>query len=317
MRNLNKRIKQKKITLVIPSFNEKGNIKVIHDRIKNVFKKLDYQYEFLFVDDGSTDDTLNEIELLANKQSNVKYISFSKNFGHQKALKAGLDNADGDAVISLDADLQHPPEFIDNFLKNWEKGYEIVYSIRKETNQVSFFKRVTARLFYKLLNILSDLNLSQGAADFRLLDKSVVKIIREFKESDLFIRGLIPWVGFNQIGLEYTPEERKWGVSKYSIKKMFYFALQGITSFSVKPLYLSTILGLVVFLLSLTYIVYALLVFFIFDKAIPGWTSLLISTLFLGSINLLMLGILGEYIGKILIESKGRPNYIIKKTNIE
>ncbi len=314
-RNSSNNKSSKKISIVIPTFNEEGNIYRLVERVEKVLLDSKFNYELIFVDDGSTDNTLETIITLSKVNKRVKFISFSKNFGHQRALKAGLDHANGDAVISLDADLQHPPELIPEFLNHWEMGFDVVFSIRKDTKQISFFKRMTARIFYKLLNLLSGLNLSQGAADFRLLDKKVVRVIRDFKEADLFIRGLIPWVGFKQIGIEYMPENRIWGMSKYSFKKMFSFALQGITSFSVKPLYLSTILGLVVFSFSFIYIVYALLIFFFFDKAIPGWTSLLISTLFLGSINLLMLGILGEYIGKILIESKGRPAYIIKDTN--
>ncbi|TGM80947.1 glycosyltransferase family 2 protein [Leptospira bouyouniensis] len=310
------RKKPKLVSVVVPSFNEEGNIRNLFNRIMKNFKSNEYLVEVIFVNDGSTDGTLDQIKVLSKEFKSVKYISFSRNFGHQKALKAGLDYSNGDAVISLDADLQHPPELIADMIKLWEKGYEVVYTIRKDIDTTPIFKRFTAVLFYKILNKLSGLNISQGAADFRLLDRKVVKVIREMQEENLFIRGMIPWLGFNQISLEYEPEERVWGTSKYTIKKMFLFALQGITSFSVKPLHLTTYLGALIFLLSSFYICYALFIYFVQNKSIPGWTSMLISVLFLGSLNLLMLGVLGEYIGKIMIESKRRPQYIIKDKNL-
>ncbi|TGM62116.1 glycosyltransferase family 2 protein [Leptospira meyeri] len=307
---------KKQISIVIPSFNEEGNIQKIYNRLLYNLKDLKYSLEIIFVDDGSSDGTLAKIKELSLKSKYVKYISFSKNFGHQKALKAGLDFSSGDGVISLDADLQHPPELIPGMIKDWENGFDIVYTIRKNTEKTSFFKKITAVLFYKILNNLSGLNISQGAADFRLLDRKVVNVIRNMQEDNLFIRGMIPWLGFKQIGIEYEPEQRIWGSSKYTLKKMFLFALQGITSFSVKPLHLTTYLGGFIFILSSIYIFYALLIYFMQDISIPGWTSMLISVLFLGSLNLLMLGVIGEYIGKIMIESKRRPQYIIKDSNL-
>lgn len=308
--------KQKLISVVIPSFNEEGNIQKLFHRIKVNLEKVNYHFEIIFVDDGSTDGTLNQIKSLAKETKVVKFISFSKNFGHQKALKAGLDFSKGDAIISLDADLQHPPELIPSLIRKWELGYDIVYTIRRNTEKTSFFKKFTANLFYKLLNQLSGLNISQGAADFRLLDRKVVNVIREMHEDNLFIRGMIPWLGFNQVGIAYDPGERVWGASKYTFKKMFLFASHGITSFSVKPLHLTTYLGSFIFFLSFLYIFYALFIYFVQDKSIPGWTSILISVLFLGSLNLLMLGVLGEYIGKIMMETKKRPQYIIKDKNL-
>lgn len=310
MKNQKNQIKT--LSIVIPSFNEEGNIKKLYDRLILNLKKTKYNFEIIFVDDGSTDGTLNQIKKLSSKSKWIKYISFSKNFGHQKALKAGLDFANGEAVISLDADLQHPPELIPTMIENWENGFDIVFTIRKDTENTSLFKKITAQFFYKIMNRLSELNISQGAADFRLLDRKVVNVIRDMQEDNLFIRGMIPWLGFNQIGIEYEPEQRTWGKSKYTVKKMFLFALQGITSFSVKPLHLTTYLGIIIFFLSCIYIFYALFIYFVKNISIPGWTSMLISVLFLGSLNLVMLGVLGEYIGKIMIESKRRPQYIIK-----
>ncbi len=306
----------KTLSIVIPTYNEEGNIKNLYERLINTLSGLPYKLEIIYIDDGSKDGTLSQIANLSEKDKRVKYISFSKNFGHQIALKAGLDYAIGDIVISLDADLQHPPELIPELVRKWEEGFEIVYTIRKDVENVSLFKRLTAKIFYILLNQLSGLNISQGAADFRLLDRKVVDVIKEMKEGNLFIRGMIPWLGFKQFGIEYVPEKRVWGKSKYTVRKMFLFAMQGITSFSVKPLHLTTFIGSFVFVLSLFYIIYALSIFFLSNISIPGWTSLLISVLFLGSINLIMLGIIGEYIGKIAIESKKRPNYIIREKNL-
>ncbi|MGE8720183.1 glycosyltransferase family 2 protein [Leptospira terpstrae] len=276
----NQKNRRKQISIVIPSFNEEGNIRKLFNRLMLNLDKNKYSIEIIFVDDGSTDGTLNQIRSLAKESKSVKYLAFSKNFGHQKALKAGLDFSNGDAVISLDADLQHPPELIPALIKEWESGNEIVYTIRRNTEKTSFFKKFTAQLFYKILNKLSGLNISQGAADFRLLDRKVVNVIRDMQEDNLFIRGMIPWLGFNKVGLEYEPEERVWGTSKYTFKKMFLFAMQGITSFSVKPLHLTTYLGGFIFLLSSIYIFYALFVYFVQNKSIPGWTSMLISVLF-------------------------------------
>ena len=201
MKNQKNQIKT--LSIVIPSFNEEGNIKKLYDRLILNLKKTKYNFEIIFVDDGSTDGTLNQIKKLSSKSKWIKYISFSKNFGHQKALKAGLDFANGEAVISLDADLQHPPELIPTMIENWENGFDIVFTIRKDTEDTSLFKKITAQFFYKIMNRLSGLNISQGAADFRLLDRKVVNVIRDMQEDNLFIRGMIPWLGFNQIGNEY------------------------------------------------------------------------------------------------------------------
>jgi glycosyltransferase involved in cell wall biosynthesis len=303
------------ISVVVPAYNEAGNLRIIAQRISEQLKSAS-SYEIIFVDDGSTDSTLDEIKEISKNDASVKFISFSRNFGHQKALKAGLDHAEGDCVISLDADLQHPPELIGKLIEEWKKGYDIVYTIRKDLKTTGAIKKTTSRLFYKMINKISDVDIPFGAADFRLLDRKVVDEMKKFNENWLFIRGIVAWLGFNQSGIEYTANERQSGESKYSLKKMISFALQGITSFSIVPLRVFVILGLFISFCSFLYTVYALLDKFYFKTVVPGWTSILISVLFLGGIQLISLGVIGEYLGKMFIETKNRPNYVIKEKSL-
>ncbi|PJZ58175.1 glycosyltransferase family 2 protein [Leptospira barantonii] len=307
--------KKKKIDIVVPSFNEAGNVEVLFNRLKNVIPNA-YEYRVIFVDDGSVDGTLEAVESLTHKHSQVKYISFSKNFGHQIALKAGLDHSDADCTISLDADLQHPPELIPALIERWEAGDKIVYTKRIDNENVGFFKKTTAKLFYKLLNGLSGLDIDQGAADFRLLDRKVVDVLKNFQERNLFIRGMVTGIGFKKSYIEYQPDKRQWGKSKYNLKRMFLFALDGITSFSVKPLHIATIVGIISSLFSGLYAIYAITMFFTSEKTVSGWTSVLVSVLFMGGVQLIVLGILGEYIGKMFLQTKSRPNYIVKDSNL-
>jgi dolichol-phosphate mannosyltransferase len=300
------------ISIVVPIYNEAGNIKILIERINSVFVNND-QFEILFVNDGSTDDTLAVLRSFSQLNSNVKYISFSRNFGHQNALRAGLDHAVGDCVISMDGDLQHLPEVIPELIVQWKAGYDVVYTIRKENEVTGFYKQASSNFFYKLLNYMSDVKIEKGSADFRLLDKKVVLEIIKFKENPIFFRGLVNWVGFKQIGIDYFPDQRNWGETKYSLKKMIKFALLGITSFSIKPLHFSTFIGVLVAISSFLYGIYAIIIKFFTNQAIPGWTSILIVITFLGGLQLIMIGILGEYLGKLFIEAKNRPAYIINE----
>lgn len=303
----------KQVSIVIPSFNEEGNVEIICNKLINLIGKNDL--EIIFVDDGSTDNTLLNIKRLAKKYSCVKYLSFSRNFGHQSALKAGLDYSRGDCVVSIDCDLQHPPELIIKMIEKWKKGYDIVYTVRDDS-RTPFLKKVMAAIFYKLINSLSDLDIEPGAADFRLLDRRVVEIIKANNERALFLRGLINWVGFKSFSLKYLPNKRYSGVTKYSFKKMLLLATDGITSFSTKPLKLSTYLGFFLSLFSSLYAIYAIIMHYTNTKVISGWTSVIISILFLGGIQLLILGIIGEYLGKLFVETKKRPLYIIEKKKL-
>jgi len=307
--------KESLISIVVPCYNEEGNIEVLYNKITTCLPNK--TIEFVFVDDNSNDSTLDIIENLAQKDNAIKFISFSRNFGHQNALKAGLDNATGDCVISMDADLQHPPELLQSLINKWQEGYDIVYTLRKDEENTSFFKRVTASLFYRLMNRFSEVEIKQGSADFRLLDRKIVNILKhDFSEFHLFYRGLISWIGFKQIGIEYIPNKRFSGTTKYSVSKMFSFALNGITSFSIKPLKLAVLLGVFISFLSFCYALYVLYVAFFTDATIEGWTSVIFSVLFIGGINMILLGIIGEYIGKLYIESKNRPYYLIKSSNM-
>ena len=302
------------ISIVIPCYNEEGNIQVLYERLVSV---LVGDYEILFVDDGSTDGTLDAIRKLNEENQDVKYISFSRNFGHQNALKAGYDHAKGDCVISMDGDLQHPPELIPDLIKKWKEGYDIVNTIRSKDKSLPIFKKWTAGGFYKLINYLGDIDIPYGAADFRLLDKKVVvKLKEDFNEYYIFYRGVIPWMGFNQGSIEYQPEKRHSGVTKYSFLKMFNFAVDGITSFSIKPLRLAIITGVLISLLAFVYAVIAVGYAVFTDVTQPGWASVIISILFIGGIQLIFLGILGEYLGKMFMETKHRPHYIIKELHV-
>jgi dolichol-phosphate mannosyltransferase len=305
----------KKISIVVPVCNEQGNIPVLVNALQEVLASVTYPYKIIFVDDGSSDDTLAILKQRASIDSSIFYISLSRNFGHQNALKAGLDIADGDAVIMMDGDMQHPPELIPVMLEMWENGNDIVYTIRKDHKDLPMMKRKTSTMFYNLINNLSDIELEQGTADFRLMDKKVVAIFKDFKETDLFLRGLVKWMGFQQAGIEYEPAQRTQGKSKYTLKKMIRFALQGITSFSTKPLYIATYLGFSFSLVSLLYIPYIGYSYY-FGHVISGWTSMIATIAFFGGLQLMILGIIGMYLGKLFLQSKQRPHYIVKESNI-
>ncbi|MEE8575172.1 MAG: glycosyltransferase family 2 protein [Thermodesulfobacteriota bacterium] len=314
--------KKYKISLVIPCLNEEGNILSLYEGVKASLKGHS-SYEIIFIDDGSRDATLANIVKLAATDKKVKYISFSRNFGHQMALKAGLEYSTGDVVISMDADLQHPPELIPEMIEKWKEGYDIVYTIRDDTGGEggggggSMLKNATGRVFYSVINWLADFNMERGVADFRLIDRAVVDELRKFNESSLFYRGLVSWVGYRQTGISYCPGRRLSGATKYTFGAMFKLAAAGITSFSVKPLHVATIAGFLLSALSIVYAFYALAVYFFTDTAVSGWTSVLASILFIGGFQLIMLGILGEYIGKIFIETRRRPGFLVKGTNIK
>lgn len=307
----------KKISIVIPAHNEEGNLSLIYQRIKTVFLSLNhYDFEIIFVNDGSRDRTQEKLFELSQQYHEVKFLEFSRNFGHQNAVKAGMDYSSGNAVISMDADLQHPPELIPDLIKKWEEGYDIVYTIRRYPKEISQFKKKTSSLFYRFLAGISDVNLTEGGgSDFRLMDASVVDVVRNMRESDIFLRGLANWMGFKQTGIHFTAGERMSGESSYNLKKMMKFAFTGITAFSVKPLYLAAYLGFLFSLFAILgygiYVVHA----FIAETEISGWASLIMTVVFFGGLQLIILGIVGIYLGKIFTQVKERPNYIIRSKN--
>jgi len=306
----------KKISIIVPCFNEEESLKTFNLTLIKALPE-NYLYEIIYVNDGSKDNTLKIILDLAKENLNIKYISFSRNFGHQNALKAGYDFASGDCAISLDADLQHPPKVIPELINKWEEGFEIVNTIRNDHDSISFTKKISSGIFYKIMRKLSDVNIENGMADFRLIDKKVLKQLKLFPENFLFFRGIIPWMGFKQTIVQFKANERFAGTTKYTFKKMLKFATTGVTSFSVKPLRLSIYLGATFAFLAFLYGIYITYIYIFTNKAVTGWTSVILSILFVGGINLLMLGIIGEYLGKLFIENKRRPNYLISETNLE
>jgi polyisoprenyl-phosphate glycosyltransferase len=305
----------KHVNIVVPVHNEEENILSLISEVQEVFETLPYPYSFLIVDDGSTDGTLDLLRMAASADRRIRYISLSKNFGHQNALKAGLDHARGDCVITMDGDLQHPPKLIPELLSYWEEGYDVVYTVRQDDeSNTGYFKRKTSHLFYKVMNRLAGLDIEKGSADFRLLSKKVVYTLQAIDEQDVFFRGLVKWVGFRQIGVSYKANPREKGYSKYSLKKMVKFAVQGITSFSTKPLYIAAYLGFAFSLLSLLYIPYAL-ASYLLGHVVSGWASIIVTIAFFGGLQLSILGIIGLYIGKVFMQGKKRPLYIIKELN--
>jgi len=305
------------ISVVVPSYNEENNIYPLYESLK---KELDTytRWEILFVDDGSTDKTLQNIIQISAEDQRVKYVSFSRNFGHQNAIKAGLDFSSGDCVISMDADLQHPPVIIHQMIEKWEQGFEIVFTTRIYNKNQSFLKRKTSRLFYNIINVMSDIKLKDGVADFRLFDRKVVDVFKnEIHEYFLFVRGMVNWIGFKQTFIPYHAQERSSGNTKYTFRKQIGLALNGLTSLSVKPLRLSLILGFIFSFVSFIYAIYALYIYFFTDQAVSGWTSVIISVLFIGGVQMFLGGIQGEYLGKIFLETKRRPRYIVSETNTE
>lgn len=310
----------KKISVVIPMYFEEDVVNECYNRTKNVLNKLSsYEHEIIFINDGSKDKTLELLEKISQNDNNVKIISFSRNFGHQAAVTAGLKFTTGDAVVIMDADMQDPPEVIEEMVKLWEEGNEVIYAKRKVREGETKFKLFTAKMFYKMLNSLSDTEIPKDTGDFRLADKKVIEVINQLPERNKFLRGLFSWVGFKQIPLEYERKERFAGKTKYPLKKMIKLALDGITSFSTKPLKILGILGIFSVLISFIILIYALISFaFNLNHLTPGWTSLMVTITFLGGIQLLSIWLISEYVGRIYDESKERPEYIIdKKINIE
>ncbi len=305
----------KKVSIVIPTYNEDGNVGILAYALIEQLSDLHYEYEIIFVDDGSHDESLERVKKLHQGNASIHYIKLSKNCGHQNALKAGIDFAHGDCVISMDADMQHPPAIVPQLLEKWEDGFNVVYTVRTETKDASLLKNTTSKWFYKIINTLSEVQLEEGTADFRLIDRKIANIVKSTKEVELFFRAYIKSTGFRQIGIPYVAAPRNEGKSKYSLKAMLRLALTGITSFSVKPLHFAAYLGIVLSFGSLffvPYIIYSLLN----GQAVSGWASLLVTVVFFGGLQLFVLGIIGIYIGKIFKQVKQQPHYYIEETSL-
>ena len=303
------------ISVVVPVYNEEKNIRVLYDRLVGVLDGAGHLFELLFVNDGSSDASSVILKHLVNKDPRVKVINLSRNFGHQAALTAGMDHSRGKAVVCLDADLQHPPEVILSMIAKWKEGHDIVFGVRRETEGIGILKRITSKIFYLAFNGLSQRKINMAAADYRLISEKVVSVFREdIRERNRFLRGLMDWVGFRQVTVEYIAERRFAGKSKYSWAKMFTFAATGFTSFSVIPLRLSLLAGIVVAFLALCYGMYAIGMKVFTNATIPGWTSLAVVITFINAVQLIFIGVLGEYIGNIFEEVKNRPIYIVADT---
>ncbi|MFI3135314.1 MAG: glycosyltransferase family 2 protein [Methylococcaceae bacterium] len=310
----NKALNPSLLSLVIPCYNEEEVIAETIKRLNSFCAELvNLEVELIFVDDGSRDRTRELLKRYAAENANVRLICFARNFGHQIAVTAGIDAAGGDAVVLIDADLQDPPEVIHAMIAKWREGYDVVYATRTERPGESAFKIATARGFYRLLNKLSDVAIPLDTGDFRLMSRPVVDTLRAMPEHDRFVRGMVSWVGFKQIALPYKRAQRFAGVSKYPLRKMLRFAIDGILSFSTKPLQMSVALGMFCASFALLGIVYALYLRVFTHIWVEGWTALMIAVLFLGGVQLICVGILGEYIGRIYNEVKNRPLYIVQE----
>ena len=302
----------KKISIVVPMYYEEEVAYEFYNRLKNVVKKIDFDYEMIFINDGSQDNTLMILKSIANEDSNVRIIDFSRNFGHQVAVTAGILNCKGDLAVVIDADLQDPPELIVDMIEEWKKGFDVVYAKRKTRKGESKFKLVTAKYFYKILSNLADIEIPRDTGDFRLIDKKVIESFKEMPERNRFIRGMISWVGFKQTFVEYNRDERFAGETKYPLKKMIKFATDGIISFSSKPLKVMSSLGILTLFVSFIILIYSI-VSKLYGNTSSGWTSIMCVLVFFSGVQLVSLGIIGEYIARIYDESKNRPLYLINE----
>ncbi|MBN1413591.1 MAG: glycosyltransferase family 2 protein [Bacteroidales bacterium] len=299
------------ISVIIPLYNEEDNIERLIQILLPVLNQLNRSWEIIFIDDGSKDRSFELVKEIHEQNPDVTGIALSRNFGHQIALLAGLHRAKGDVVIMMDADLQHPPEVIPRLLEASSRGYDIVNTRRIDAKGTGWFKKVSSRGFYRLMNFLSDIPITESSSDFRLMSKKALGAFLKFQERDRFTRGLISWMGFNQTIIDYECPPRLIGTSKYTLRKMLHFALDGITSFSAKPLRIASYSGMIVFFIGLLYALFAIIQYFR-GANMPGWTSLLVTVLIIGGIQLLAIGIIGEYLARIFHESKARPIYFIK-----
>ena len=303
------------ISVIVPIYNEGQIISELYNRLQKTVSQVSKNYEIIFVNDGSKDDSLLELLKLSEQDPRVFYLNFSRNFGHQIAVTAGLDATKGKAVVIIDGDLQDAPELIIDLFKKYQEGYDVVYAKRKERKGESVFKKVTAKLFYRTLKRITAIDIPLDTGDFRLIDRKVVNYLNQMPEQNKFLRGQIAWLGFKQTEVLFNRDTRKYGKTGYTLGKMLRFAMDGITSFSDKPLELVTKLGFTISFVSFIIILYAIYSHFILDRTITGWTSLIISSMFIGGVQLISIGIIGEYISRINKNVQKRPLYIIENTN--
>ncbi len=300
-------------SIIVPVYNEEEVIRESYSRLTSIISSLNKEYEIIFINDGSKDKSAEIIFDLYKNDKHIVLLNFSRNFGHQNAITAGMDYARGEAIVIIDADLQDPPEVILKMIELWEQGFEVIYGRREKREGETFFKLLTAKVFYRILSSLTDIEIPVDTGDFRLIDRKVCDAMKKLPEKNRYVRGLVSWVGFKQTDVKYIREERFAGETKYPLKKMLKLAIDGITSFSYKPLRLATMLGFFFSAFSFFYLIYVLYLRLFTDKAISGWASTVVIILFSQGIVLIILGLIGEYIGRIYEEVKDRPNYIVKE----
>ena len=303
----------KTVSIVVPVYNEEDNLREFHKRITEVMSQEPYDYKIVFVNDGSSDGSAVVLSELAKEDDHVEAYLLSRNYGHQMALTCGLDNAEGDAIVTMDGDMQHPPEIVPQLLRLWEQGNEIVITKRLATEDAGFFKNLTSATYYKLINAMSKVEITPGGSDFRLMDRIAVDAFKQYRERARFIRGLVNTLGFKVAEVEFVAPPRFAGQSKFNLRKMLHFALDGITAFSNLPLRWAFYTGLIMGLISMALLGHVLYEKFVDEDIVPGWATTMVSILFLGGIQLVGIGILGEYIGRIFEEIKHRPLYLVSR----
>lgn len=304
------------LSIVVPIYNEYGNIPELSGRLHQVLEELGMPWELIWVDDASRDDSLSQLRALSDKDPRHRYISFSRNFGHQVAVSAGLDHASGDAVVIMDGDLQDPPELIPKLYEQWKRGYEVVYAQRVSRDGESYFKKASAFFFYRILKSMTRIPIPLDTGDFRLIDRKVVEALRLMPERRKFLRGQIAWTGYRSVAVPYKRDPRFQGKTNYSLGKMFRLAWDGISGFSAVPLKLVSVFGLMVALVAFALILYALWSHFVWGETVRGWTSLITVVLFLGGVQLLSIGIIGEYISRMDENIRQRPLYLLKESRL-
>ena len=304
------------LSVIIPIYNEEGNINLLVERLQPVLKGLKLEYELLFINDGSKDQSLALIKELATTNSEIRYIDFSRNFGHQIAVSAGLDHCRGKAVVIMDADLQDPPEVIPELYEQYKAGYEVVYAKRKTREGETWFKLWTAKRFYRFLQRITEVDIPLDTGDFRLIDRRIVEELRKMPERNKYLRGQIAWIGFSQTAVEFERHERNAGKTGYPFKKLMGLALDGITGFSNLPLRMVTYFGFIVTVFAFLVTIYVLYSRYMLEEYPHGWSSLMISVLFIGGVQMIAVGIIGEYLSRVIANVRKRPLYVIRDTNL-
>jgi len=302
------------LSIVVPMYNEAENVFAFYDKVVSVLEKMNLPFEIVCVNDGSNDNTLELLLSLRKRDQRIIVIDFSRNFGKEIALSAGIDFARGEAIIPIDADLQDPPELIPELVSKWHEGYDVVYATRTQREGETFFKKFTSHVFYRIIRLLTRFDIPMDTGDFRLMDRRVVKSLKKLREQHRFMKGLFSWVGFKQVSVPYQREPRFAGKTKWNYWKLWNFALEGITSFSYAPLQFATYFGLFVAVIAFVYGIFMLFKTLFYGNPVPGYPSLMVVILFLGGVQLLTIGIIGEYIGRTYNESKRRPLYIVRET---